>query len=322
MSSAKKSYIMKTLLMATVGWLVACPACAQVGSQGNQEGMDASVPSFLFEFMDTPQLSAATISYNFDSTGRNTIFGYVGLPGESALGPPGALIRRYSGIDSPDALRASHWLDPAQSPATEVTVGYAWRDLKVEGSVLSGTVDESHNLIKKDLSKLSSKSARLSFNPAQNWALQISRGSVLGLDQLVPGGEVRRTLASASYIHAFESGDWQTTLGWGRNSKKFRQSTTGYLLESMFRFSGKHAVFGRLEQVGSDELWREDESIQRQFFKMEKLTIGYFHEFKPTGPVKADVGGMVSRHFVPAAMAPIYGDQPTTYMMFVRLKLQ
>jgi hypothetical protein len=311
---------MKTLLAVAVGWLVVCPVSAQVDGYGNSAGIDVGVPSFLFERLDMIEVSEATISYKLDASDSNSIFGSVDLPGQPASGP--STIHRFAGIDNPDALHAGYWLDPAQSSNPMVTVGYAWRDVTVEGSVLSSPVDDARSLIRNGLSKISSKSARLSFNPVQNWALQISRGSVLGLDQLVPDGEVRRTLVSANYRQAFESGDLQTSFSWGRNAKKYRESTTGYLVESLFKYSGKHAMFGRLEQVGSDELLRDNESIQRQFFKMNKMTVGYFHEFAPSGPVKSDVGVMVSRYFVPSAMSPLYGEEPTSYMMFIRLKLQ
>ncbi|MGH8806360.1 MAG: hypothetical protein ACREX0_00605 [Noviherbaspirillum sp.] len=319
---AEKSYIMKTLLTATVGYLVVCPACAQAGSDDGSDGAYFAMPLFSFEQAERAEASEASVSHKLDASGRNTVFGYVGLPGEPAWGPTASLIPRYGGIDSPNAMRASHWLDSTQSVPRVVTVGYSWRDVKVEGSAFSAPVEEVRNPIRNEPPKLDSRSARLSFNSGQNWAFQISRGSVMGLDQLVPDGEVRRTTISASYNHLFSGGTWQTTLGWGRNAKKFRETTTGYLFESMFRFGGRHAMFGRVEQVGSDEVLREDESLQRHFFNMNKLTVGYFHEFKPAGPVKADVGVMMSRHFVPSAMSPSYGEGPTAYMMFVRLKLQ
>ncbi|WP_147375768.1 hypothetical protein [Noviherbaspirillum cavernae] len=165
-------------------------------------------------------------------------------------------------------------------------------------------------------------SRRLFLVPAPNWMLQISRGHVSSLDQLDPGGDVRRSIISASYNSQFDEGGWQTTLAWGRHGGRFRESTMGYLAESSLRIARLHTVFGRLEQVGSNDLLRENESMQRQLFKMNKLTIGYVYDAGSGGPVRFDIGGMVSRHAVPQEMASTYGTAPTAYWMFIRLKLQ
>ena len=145
-----------------------------------------------------------------------------------------------------------------------------------------------------------------------------------GLDQIVPNGGERRTALSASYTQFFKDSSWQSTLGWGRTSRKFREATTGYLLDSMLKFNGGHTIFGRLEQVGSDELLRQEDSLERQLFKLKKLTIGYSHNLRVSGsgPGNLDLGVMVSRYFTPAQMTGSYGDKPITYMMFVRLNLQ
>ena len=50
---------------------------------------------------------------------RVSVFVYVGLPGEPALGPP-AFMHRFSGEDNPEAPIAHHWLD-----STHITYGVA-----------------------------------------------------------------------------------------------------------------------------------------------------------------------------------------------------
>lgn len=260
--------------------------------------------------------------YKFSSASRVPVSGYLSVTNESALGIPTSAMRRFAGIDSPDPVLPSHWLDSPRSHIKAVAAGYAWRDIKLEGAASSGGSHEESRPVRGEPFKLASRSARLSFHPSQNWIVQLSRGSLSGLDQLVPGGDVRRTTLSATYHQAFREGEWQTTLAWGRNSRKYRETTVGYLLESTLRFSGAHVMFGRLEQAASDELMRENESLQRQLFKMNKLTVGYFRDLRISSSLKVDVGAFVSRHFVPSPMIPSYGNNPTAYMMFVRVSLQ
>lgn len=166
------------------------------------------------------------------------------------------------------------------------------------------------------------KSSRLSFTPVPNWTFRLSRGVINGLDQLIPNEDVRRTSISAIYTHNFNLAHWQTTVGWGRYTRKSREAMVGYLLESTLRFHGGHSMFGRLEQVGSDDLMRTNESLQRHLFRIKKLTLGYFQNVQPNASFGFDIGGMVSRHFIPADMTPSYGRRPISYMMFVRLKFQ
>lgn len=263
-----------------------------------------------------------TASYSMSPTGVSSVFGYVGLPGEPALGPPVSTMRHYAGIDDPEAAHRSHWLDAQDGSLSVVTVGYTWRDLSIERSAFSRKKQDKKPRRVGDSLRLDSRSVRLSFSPSPSWILQISRGSLSGLDQLLPNADVRRTSISATYSQDFKGGNWQTTLAWGRNSRKIHETTMGYLLESTLRFDGTHVVFGRVEQVGSDELARENELQHAQMFKMNKVTIGYFHDMRTGGPIKIDVGVLASRYLVPSAMTSPYGNDPSAYMMFLRLKLQ
>lgn len=263
-----------------------------------------------------------TATYRISPNGDGTVFGYVGVPGEPALGPPVSTMRHFAGFDNPKAALRSHWFDAHDSGLSVFTVGYTWRDVTIERSAFSRKEQYNEPRRAGESLKLDSRSIRLSFSPSPRWLLQISRGSLSGLDQLVPNADVRRTSISATYNQEFKGGNWQTTFAWGRNSRKLHETTLGYLLESTLRFDGTHVVFGRLEQVGSDELARENDSRPAQMFKMNKVIIGYFHDMRPSGPVKIDAGVLASRHLVPSAMTSPYGSDPTAYMMFLRLKLR
>lgn len=252
---------------------------------------------------------------------NNTVFSYLGAPRNPGWLWPEMYLQRYDDIARRDDARFGSGF-AAERGSRAFTLGYTRGDVTFERSV-SGLQSQQNEILGNDtLPKLSSRSVRLSYQPAPNWTLRLSRGSVSGLDQLVPNGsEVRRTTLAATYNQEFKQGYWQTTLAWGRSARKLRESTMGYLLESTLRFYGTHVVFGRLEQVGSDDLMRENESMPRQLFKLNKLTVGYFQDYKTSGPFNFDIGALVSRHFTPSPMEPSYGSGPTAYMMFVRFKL-
>lgn len=297
-------------VMVVAGCVTAWPGYAEpvADEPGHQHSLRLPAPSYS--------------SYSFPVSANSAVFGYFGTSGEPALGPPVSHMRQLSGIDSVESDGDSRWLDPTRGDSTVFTVGYAWRDLKLEGSAFSGREQERQKPVTNDaLLRLTSSSARLSYNPSPDWLFQFSRGNLSGLDQLEPGEDIRRTTISATYDHALNDGNWQTTLAWGRSVRKSREPMMGYLLESTLRFSGVNAVFGRLEQVGSEELVRESELTQRQMFKLNKFTIGYFHDVKTHGPLKFDAGVFASRHLLPSSAAS-YSNDPTSYVLFIRFKLQ
>jgi hypothetical protein len=260
-------------------------------------------------------------SYSVPLSRRSALFGSIGLPGEPALGPPPSYIRRFADIDNSQAPLPLDSLDFQGGGSQVFTLGYRWRSIKLEGSAFSAPLQDETRMKTESL-KMASRSGRLSVSPAPNLSFQLSRGTISSLDQLEPNGEVRRTTISATYKRAFKEVDWQTTLAWGRNARKDRESNYGYLLESSLRLANAHALFGRVEQVGSDDMIRENDSFSRQMFKVNKLTVGYVYDLRPSRHMGMDVGALMSRHYVPGNMTAIYGDNPVSYMMFVRFRLK
>jgi hypothetical protein len=254
----------------------------------------------------------------------------IGIPGGRAdhggnsdsWGPPLLYSHPYALAGAGDPLLAAPWIDPVRRDGGVIAVSYQWGRTRLEGSAFSlPSQDYVPPTGAERPFSLDSKVARLSFKPADNWTLRLSRGTLGSLDQLVPNDEVRRTALSATYRLPLQDGEWQSTVAWGRNARRYRDPTTGYLLESMFRFNGGHTVFGRLEQTGSDELLRGNEaSVGKN--KLNRLTVGYFHEIRAPGSLNFDVGVFAARYFVPSDAAQSYGSNPMSCMMFIRLKLQ
>lgn len=248
------------------------------------------------------------------------LFGGLTSPGAPAFGPPSSSMRDLAGIDTTDPAQGSHWLDAGGSRAPAYTIGYAWRQFSVERSAFTRTdrdMPAESGPLRPD-----SSSTRFSYLPTPGWSFQISRGSLGGLDQINPADETRRTSISATYRRPLHGGDWQTTFAWGRSVHANREPSVGYLVESTARMGVVGAVFGRLEQVRSDELDRQNDSMQRELFKLRKLTVGYYRDLRVSGPVSVDVGAVASRYFVPVAAVQSYGSEPMTYILFMRVRLR
>jgi uncharacterized cupredoxin-like copper-binding protein len=258
-------------------------------------------------------------SYSHRLSERSSVFVYVGLPGEPALGPP-AFMHRFSGEDNPEAPISHHWLDSTHITYGVVTLGYVLGNLKLEASAFRGR-EPDENRYDIETGSLDSASVRLSFNPTPNWALQVSQGHIVSPEALHPDDDVDRTTASAIYHRNFASARWQTTFAWGRNKPSHGEPTDAYLLESAVLLSRRHTFFGRLERADKNELFLEDDPLHGQTFRVGKLTVGYVHDFFAGKYFKLGVGGLVSGYSLPGELDAAYGSSPTSYMVFARIKL-
>jgi hypothetical protein len=225
-----------------------------------------------------------------------------------------------SGIDNPEAPLTHHWLDSTHITFGVVTAGYVWRTFKLEASSFNGREPDQYrwNL---ETRKFDSASARLSWNPTPEWALQVSHGRLDSPELLEPDVAVSRTTASASYEHAIAGHPMQTTLAWGRNRHDPGITTNGYLLESAIHVRDDWTVFGRFEKVENNELFQEGEPQHGQVFNIRKLSLGFVHDFAQLGKVKFGAGALVSKFGKPSALDSVYGSSPTSYMLFFRAKL-
>lgn len=261
-------------------------------------------------------------TYSVSLTRDSSAFAYVGLPGEPALGPA-AFMHRFSGIDNPEAPISHHWLDSTHIIFGVTTVGYVYKNWKLEGSVFRGREPDQfrYNI---DSGKLDSNSVRLTYNPTPNWSGQISYGHIKSPEALEPDVNVNRTTASMTANMPFDSNNWQTTLAWGRNAPSIGNASNAYLLESALSVRKSHTFFGRGEVVDKDELFADTPAspLAGRSFKIGKLSAGYIYDFPANGHYKVGIGGLLSKYSVPSELASTYGSNPTSGMLFVRMKIQ
>ena len=260
------------------------------------------------------------VTYSRQLSDESSLFGYFGLPGEPALGPP-AFMHRFSSEDNPAAPLSHHWLDSTHVTFGVVTAGYIYDRFKLEGSLFRGREPDQfrYNI---ETGALDSGSIRFSFNPTGDWSMQVSRGRIKSPEQLEPEVDVTRTTASVIRNKAFGANNWQTTLAWGRNAASTGLATNAYLLESAILVSKTHTFFARAERASKTELFPAGTPRANDKFMVGQLSAGYVYDVPAGAHFKLGVGGLVTKYSIPGGLEETYGSSPTSYMIFARLKIQ
>ena len=256
-------------------------------------------------------------------TAGDSLFVYLGWPGEPALGPP-TFMHRFSGMDNPEAPLGHHWLDSTHVTFGVATLGYIRGDWKVEGSVFTGR-EPDQNRTNLESPKMDSWSARVSWQPTRDWSLQVSHGYIHSPEQLEPELDTRRTTVSAIYNRPLAEGNWQTTLAWGRNDRDPGGSSDSFLIESAAT-RRRHTLFGRFERQNNDELGGHH-GEEAQAFLVSKLSLGCIDDFFQRESWHGGVGILGSIARIPESLAhqehglPSYGDWPVSWMVFLRARM-
>ena len=114
--------------------------------------------------------------------------------------------------------------------------------------------------------------------------------------------------------------------GVGRKYNSPGKTLDGYLAESELIFKNGITLFARAERVQNDELLERGEIVTgfvapHPVFTVSKVSAGGIYDFVRTQNMKFGVGALASRYGIPGALKSEYGD-PTSYMIFARLKIQ
>jgi hypothetical protein len=265
-------------------------------------------------------------SYSYKLSANSSVFLYAGLPGEPALGPA-AFMHRTSGMDIPEAPITHHWLDSTHITFGVVTAGLVLDNWKIEASAFRGREPDQHRF-DIEAPKLDSYSARLTWNPIRELSLQVSAGHLHSPEQLSPEVNKDRVTASATYTQPFgQNNFWSTTFAWGRKMNRPGNTLDGFLLESELIFSRTYTLFMRAERVAEDELLENvteampEAAARMPVFTVNKLSIGGIYDMPLDEHLKFGIGGLVSKYSLPSALKPFYGSDPTSFMVFLRLKL-
>ena len=258
-------------------------------------------------------------TYSLNLSGRSAVFAYAGIAGEPALGPP-AFMHRFSGVDDPEAPLSHHWLDSTHITYGVVTAGYVWDRVKLDASAFNGR-EPDQNRYDVELRRFDSYSARLSYNPLPDLALQVSYGRLASPEQLEPKVAVHRSTVSASYNRMLATVHWQTTFAFGRNDPQPGTSSDAWLLESELILADVHTLFGRAEHVAKNELFLPGQPLYGQTFTINSLSLGYIYDFTRLAQSRVGVGGLVTVYHYPSILDATYGGGLVSAMLFLRIKL-
>lgn len=247
-----------------------------------------------------------------------SVFGYLGLPGEPALGPP-AFMHRFSGQDDPVAPISHHWIDSTHVTEGVATLGVIVHAVKLDASAFNGR-EPDYNHWDIERPRLDSWSGRLSYDPGENLSLEASYGHLTGHDPLAPDQDEDKAVLSAMLGHAFENAYSQTTLAWGRNRHAGETASNACILESAVNVAQKHTAFLRGEWAEKDDLFSDPNPLSGQLYPVGELTLGYIYDLHALGHFQCGLGASGTVNFVPAALAPTYGERPLASLLFLRLK--
>jgi hypothetical protein len=265
-------------------------------------------------------------TYTLSLGEKATWFAYFGYPGEPALGPT-AFMHRASASENPAAPLSHHLQDSSHISFGVFTSGFTYRRFKLEASIFNGR-EPDENRYNFEAHPWNSRSARLSFAPGKNWSLQVSHGLLRNPEALEPG-DVRRTTASVSYNKPFARGNWASSLIWGRNHENHGGeifNLNGYVAESTINFLSKNYFYTRLELVDKNQLLRPADRIElgiidpHPVFRIGAYTFGGARDLWTSEKISAALGGDVTFYSMPDTLNPIYGNHPTSYLVFIRLR--
>jgi rusticyanin len=253
-----------------------------------------------------------SVVYSQRLSDKSSAYLYLGYPGEPALGPP-VFMHRPSAMSDPNAPLSHHWMDATHITFGVATAGITVGNWKLEGSYFNGS-EPDEDRYNFDQLKLNSYSGRLSFNPTDDLALQVSSGFIKN-----PEGDsvdVVRTTASVIYTKKFENGNWwSTTAAWGQNHEIDHLNLGALLLESQYDWKC-WTFYGRAEYVqktnGELSIIESPDKIN----DVEAVTFGLTRKLFRITSLDVDLGMQGTYNFVSPSLASLYTAHPLAYEIY------
>ena len=264
--------------------------------------------------------SELSISYAQALSKKADVFVYVGYPGEPALGPV-AFMHRPSALDNPDAPISHHWVDATHITFGVATIGVRYGQFKIEGSSFTGREpdDKRYNF---DKPRFDSWSGRLSINPSENWALQVSHGFIKSPELLHEDEDVARTTASAIYSKGLTGiSTLNATAVWGVNKTPGHNGENAVLVEGEWR-KNKLAFHTRYEWVQkSIEELSLDEAVYGHdaVFPVNAFTAGFNYDLFILGQTRIAGGSQITFYHAAENLNSLYGKKPIAVEVYLRL---
>ena len=263
--------------------------------------------------------SELSIGYSYSINKHTDVFGYVGYPGEPALSAP-AFMHRVSSMNNPDAPLGHHWQDATHITFGVGTLGFRYKQLKLEGSIFTGR-EPDEDRYGFDKGRFDSYSYRLSYNPSKNWAIQFSQAFIHSPEELEPDADVTRTTASVLYAKEItRDRHFDAAFIWGYNDKGDKHREHSFLAEENYQFR-KNALYSRYEfvQKSTEELGLEDQ-LGHRAFNVHAFAAGYNRSLWQKGWLELTAGAQWTINFPPRALHDIYGNLPVGMQVYLQLR--
>jgi hypothetical protein len=241
---------------------------------------------------------------------------YGGPAAEPALGPV-TYLHRISASELPMAPLSHHLQDSTHTSFGVVTTGFTLDRIKLEGSVFNGR-EPNEQRWSIQLAALDSWSTRAWVTPTRNWTAEYSIGRLERPEALEPGSQWRQT-ASVEYNRPRASGNWATTVVWGRVHKVATDTTlNSYLLESTVNFRERNYAFTRLELVDKDELFPA--APVHPACRIGGYTFGGVRDLVHDRAWQLGLGADVTFYVKPGVLDAAYGVHPVSFQIFLRMR--
>jgi hypothetical protein len=262
--------------------------------------------------------SGLTIGYTQMLSKNADLSAYFGYPGEPALGPP-AFMHRISTMNNPDAPLGHHWQDATHITFGVGTLGFRYKNFKIEGSVFTGR-EPDENRYDFDKMKFDSYSYRLSANPSENWALQFSQGFIHSPELLEPETDITRTTASVLHSKWLRKNNcFSQSFIWGLNHSSEDHNEHSFLYEANLQLT-KQAVYGRYEFVQKSPEELDIPSTDVKNFDINVLTAGYNRMIMDFKIVQLLAGTQFTLNFSPEGLRAVYGKTPLGGQLYLQLR--
>ncbi len=258
--------------------------------------------------------------------GEKTLLSFYFAPvGDPAIGPT-AYPHRASAFEDPLAPLGHHQEDSTHIADDVVTVGLAYRVVRIEGSGFHGREPGENRWIIQQ-GNIDSWSTRLTIQPGKNWSGQYSYAHIKSPEALFPTEDQERMTASIMYNRPLRNGNWASTVLWGRTQSLEDDAIfNSYLLESTIRFHTRNYAWTRIENAErSNELILGENPLPPGFMEepighVQAYTFGYDHDFDLIPHLASAIGAQFTTYGVPDILKPIYGSHPLGVAIFIRLR--
>jgi hypothetical protein len=248
------------------------------------------------------------------------VFMYVGYPGEPAISAP-TFMHRPSSLNNPDAPLGHHWQDATHITFGVVTGGFRYKKFKIEGSSFTGR-EPGENRYNFDKARFDAWSGRLSYNPNNNWALQVSQAYIKSPEALHPNENIKRTTASLVYAKRKSNQQLLNAAAvWGYNYVDVNHKEHSALAEASYA-AKKYTIYTRYEfvQKGVEEL-ALDENIygHNALFNVHAFTAGYARKIFSIHKTDLSLGAQATINFSDEKLKSIYGKTAVGTQVYLRI---